>query len=107
MWEISINATRSEAMPRINRLGWIDAKQLNSDGPLKPRLAPHCGGFAIEVELCIPKNSVPEPECLRTATARLGGEAPFGDELRAGGYRQLQQRLRHPPLRGCRCPSDA
>lgn len=49
---------------RINRLGWIDSKQLDSDGALKPCLAPHCGGFTLEAELGIPKNSVAEPDFL-------------------------------------------
>ena len=49
---------------RINRLGWIDSKQLDSDGALKPCLAPQCGGFTLEAELGIPKNSVAEPDFL-------------------------------------------
>jgi hypothetical protein len=49
---------------RINRLGWIDSKQLGSDGALKPCLAPQCGGFTLEAELGIPKNSVAEPDFL-------------------------------------------
>ena len=47
---------------RINRLGWIDSKQLDSDGALKPCLAPQCGGFTLEAELGIAKNSVGEPD---------------------------------------------
>lgn len=49
---------------RINRLGWIDSKQLDSHGALKPCLAPQCGGFTLEAELGIPKNSVAEPDFL-------------------------------------------
>jgi hypothetical protein len=49
---------------RINRLGWIDSKQLDSDGALKPCVAPQCGGFTLEAELNIPKNSVAEPDFL-------------------------------------------
>ncbi len=49
---------------RINQLGWIDSKQLDSDGALKPCLAPQCGGFTLEAELGIPKNSVAEPDFL-------------------------------------------
>jgi hypothetical protein len=49
---------------RINRLGWIDSKQLDSDGALKPCLAPQCGGFTLEAELGISKNSVAEPDFL-------------------------------------------
>lgn len=49
---------------RINRLGWIDSKQLDSDGTLKPCMAPQCGGFTLEAELRIAKNSVAEPDFL-------------------------------------------
>jgi hypothetical protein len=35
-------------LQRINQLGWIDSKQLDSDGALKPCLAPQCGGFTLE-----------------------------------------------------------
>lgn len=49
---------------RINRLGWIDSKQLNQDGSLRPCLAPQCGGFTLEAELGIPKNSASEPDFL-------------------------------------------
>lgn len=49
---------------RINQLGWIDSKQLDSDGALKPCLAQQCGGFTLEAELGIPKNSVAEPDFL-------------------------------------------
>jgi hypothetical protein len=49
---------------RINRLGWIDSKQLDSDGSFRPCLAPQCGGFTLEAELGIPKNSIAEPDFL-------------------------------------------
>jgi len=49
---------------RINQLGWIDSKQLNSDGTLKPCHASQCGGFTLEAELGISKNSVAEPDFL-------------------------------------------
>ena len=49
---------------RISRLGWIDSKQLDSDGLIKPCLAAQCGGFTLEAELGIPKNSVAEPDFL-------------------------------------------
>jgi MvaI/BcnI restriction endonuclease family len=49
---------------RIHRLGWIDSKQLDSDGQLKPCQAPQCGGFTLEAELGIPKNSDVEPDFL-------------------------------------------
>ena len=49
---------------RINQLGWIDSKQLDSDGVLKPCVASQCGGFTLEAELGIPKNSSGEPDFL-------------------------------------------
>lgn len=49
---------------RINRLGWIDSRQLDSDGLEKPCNAPQCGGFTLEAELGIPKNSSAEPDYL-------------------------------------------
>ncbi|MGC3959861.1 MAG: MvaI/BcnI family restriction endonuclease [Verrucomicrobiota bacterium] len=47
---------------RVHGLGWIDSKQLDSDGQLKPCTAPQCGGFTLEAELGIPKNSDAEPD---------------------------------------------
>jgi hypothetical protein len=47
---------------RINRSGWIDSKQLGGDGALRPCNAPQCGGFTLEAELGIAKNSRSEPD---------------------------------------------
>jgi hypothetical protein len=49
---------------RIHQLGWIESKQLSSDGRLDPCNAPQCGGFTLEAELGIPKNSFSEPDYL-------------------------------------------
>lgn len=49
-------------LSRIHHLGWIDSKQLHRDGVLKPCTAPQCGGFTLEAELNIPKNSDSEPD---------------------------------------------
>lgn len=49
---------------RIHELGWIDSKQLGSDGVLRPCHASQCGGFTLEAELGIPKNSLGEPDFL-------------------------------------------
>jgi hypothetical protein len=49
---------------RINRQGWIDSTQLDSKGNRKPCRAPQCGGFTLECELGIPKNSAAEPDFL-------------------------------------------
>jgi hypothetical protein len=49
---------------RINRLGWIESKQLAADGRISPCNAPQCGGLTLEAELGIPKNSSAEPDFL-------------------------------------------
>lgn len=51
-------------LTRINRLGWIASKQLSQDGTIGPCTAPQCGGFTLEAELGIPKNSRAEPDYL-------------------------------------------
>ncbi|MGD0251793.1 MAG: MvaI/BcnI family restriction endonuclease, partial [Verrucomicrobiota bacterium] len=51
-------------MSRVHGLGWIDSKQLDSSGNLKPCNAPQCGGFTLEAEFGIPKNSDAEPDFL-------------------------------------------
>ena len=43
---------------------WIDSKQLDSDGQLKPCTTPQCGGFSLEAKLGIAKNSSGEPDFL-------------------------------------------
>jgi len=47
---------------RINRQGWIDSKQLAADGSIKACNASNCGGFTLEAELGIAKNSQAEPD---------------------------------------------
>ena len=47
---------------RINRKGWIESKQLDATGTLKTCNAPQCGGFTLEAELGIVKNSKAEPD---------------------------------------------
>lgn len=49
---------------RIHNLGWIDSKQLSSDHRILPCTAPQCGGFTLEAELGIAKNSSSEPDFL-------------------------------------------
>ena len=49
---------------RIHTLGWIDSKQLDSAGVLKPCNASNCGGLTLEAEFGIPKNSKTEPDYL-------------------------------------------
>ena len=47
---------------RIHRKGWIDSKQLSEKGEVLPCTAQQCGGFTLEAELKIPKNSKAEPD---------------------------------------------
>ncbi len=49
---------------RIHRLEWIESKQLDEHGNIKPCRAAQCGGFTLEAELGIPKNSNAEPDFL-------------------------------------------
>lgn len=49
---------------RIHNQGWIVSKQLDSNRIIKPCNAPQCGGFTLEAELDIPKNSDSEPDFL-------------------------------------------
>jgi hypothetical protein len=49
---------------RICNLGWIDSKQLDNHGLIEPCNAPQCGGFTLEAELRIPKNSKSGPDFL-------------------------------------------
>lgn len=47
---------------RINLKGWINSKQLNKNGIFEPCNASQCGGYTLEAELGIPKNSKAEPD---------------------------------------------
>jgi hypothetical protein len=49
-------------LARIHDSGWIDSKQLDSSGQVLPCKAPQCGGFTLEAELKISKNSAAEPD---------------------------------------------
>jgi hypothetical protein len=49
---------------RIHELGWINSIQLDSKRRLKPCNASQCGGFTLEAELGIAKNSQAEPDFL-------------------------------------------
>jgi len=53
-----------DELQRVHQLGWIESKQLDTQGNIKPCNAPQCGGFTLEAELGIPKNSHAEPDYL-------------------------------------------
>jgi hypothetical protein len=63
-----------EELSRIHHKGWIDSKQLDSHRRLKPCNAPQCGGFTLEAELGIPKNSDAEPDFLGWEVKQYGVE---------------------------------
>ena len=50
------------SLKHIHEKGWIDSKQLSGDGTLTPCNSPQCGGFTLEAELGISKNSLSEPD---------------------------------------------
>jgi hypothetical protein len=63
----SDDETRKELLHelrRIHTLGWIDSKQLDASGNTAPCRAPQCGGFTLEAEMRIPKNSASDPDYL-------------------------------------------
>lgn len=60
--EVTARAKLLAALRRISNLGWIDSKQLDQHGVLAACNAPQCGGFTLEAELGIPKNSAAEPD---------------------------------------------
>lgn len=53
-----------DELRRIHHKGWIDSRQLDSSGASTPCCAPQCGGFTLEAELGIAKNSMGEPDFL-------------------------------------------
>ena len=66
-------------MSRVHGLGWIDSKQLDSDGQLKPCTAPQCGGFTLEAELDLkPRENAKNAE--RGATPHPGPLPDRGGE---------------------------
>jgi hypothetical protein len=49
-------------MKRINSLGWINSKRLNSLGNIVPCTSSNCGGYTLEAELGITPNGYSEPD---------------------------------------------
>ena len=49
-------------LTRISRKGWIKSKQLGRDGRIEPCKGTRCGGYTLEAELGIAKNSKSEPD---------------------------------------------
>ena len=62
MSEMAARVALLQELRRIHDKGWIQSKQLDNNGLLLPCNAPQCGGFTLEAELGIPKNSKSEPD---------------------------------------------
>jgi hypothetical protein len=62
MSELATRIALLRELRRISNAGWIDSKQLGNDGLILPCTAPQCGGFTLEAELGIPKNSKSGPD---------------------------------------------
>jgi len=60
------------ALKKVHLAGWIDSKQLSGDGKIGPCRAPQCGGFTLEAELGIPKNSKADPDLLGYEVKQYG-----------------------------------
>ena len=59
-------------LARINKLDWIVAKRLDSDGNILPCLAPNCGGYTLEAELGITPNGYSEPDFMGWEIKQFG-----------------------------------
>ena len=62
---VDVAAARTKllaALRGINAKGWIASKQLDSAGAVRPCNAMQCGGFTLEAELGVPKNSRAEAD---------------------------------------------
>jgi MvaI/BcnI restriction endonuclease family len=70
---------------RIHRKGWINSKQLAASGALNPCNAPQCGGFTLEAELGIAKNSKSSPDFM-------------GWEIKQHGVRNLDRLITSDPI---------
>lgn len=114
--ETTSRARLLSELKRINAQQWITSKQLRQDGTLSPCNAPQCGGFTLEAELQIPKNSTAEPDFLgwevkqyavagfdRPASAKaitLMTPEPTGGVYRDGGPEAFVRRFGYPDQRG-------
>jgi len=72
--ETSINSKEKllNELSRINRLGWIKSKRLDSIGNFVTCEAPNCGGYTLEAELGIKPNGFSEPDYLGWEVKQFG-----------------------------------
>lgn len=102
-------------LKRIHEAGWILSKQLDQTGQLLPCNAPQCGGFTLEAELGIAKNSMAEPDFLgweikqhavsnfssmQAGAITLMTPEPTGGFYKDGGVEAFIRRFGYPDLRG-------
>ena len=59
-------------LKRINALGWIDSKRLNTDKDILPCTSSNCGGYTLEAELGITPNGYSEPDYLGWEVKQFG-----------------------------------
>jgi len=67
-----------QALKTVHHAGWIDSKQLSADGSISPCCTTQCGGYTLEAELGIPKNSNADPDL-------------FGYEVKQYGVKDLNK----------------
>ena len=60
--ESKARAVLLRELTRITNKGWIRSKQMGANRKTRPCNAPQCGGFTLEAELGIVKNSKSEPD---------------------------------------------
>jgi len=73
----SVNASLAQKtllkeLKRIHLLGWINGKQLDKAGRIDPCNARNCGGYTIEAELGIYKNSSSAPDFMGWEVKQFG-----------------------------------
>jgi hypothetical protein len=61
-----------DELKRIHKLGWIDAKRLNSEKEVLPCSSSNCGGYTLEAELGITPNGYSEPDYLGWEVKQFG-----------------------------------
>ena len=109
--DIILNALR-----QIYSKGWIKSKQLDSSGKTRPCNAPQCGGYTLEAELGVSKNSRAEADYagwevksygvrnfdrpLSAGPVTLFTPEPTGGCYRDLGFKGFMQKYGYPDKRG-------
>lgn len=61
-----------EELKRINNLGWIESKRLDSDFNILPCNSSNCGGYTLEAELNVTPNGYSEPDFMGWEVKQFG-----------------------------------